>query len=126
MSKKTSSWAKRERWNETEARAALEALASSALVPEAFARQHGFSGQRLRNWSARLRVALPRRQRTKPSRALVPVVVQRAEAEAVSSSDGAGGALTVRVGCAAVEVREPERVDLAWLAHFVRELGGVA
>jgi hypothetical protein len=69
---------------------------------------------------------LPRRERKKPSAALVPVVVKRAEAERVSYINGTGGVLTVRIGRAAVEVREPERVDSTWLAHFVRELGGVA
>lgn len=126
MSKNRSSWASRERWSEAEARAALQALASSTLGPQAFGRQHGFSGQRLRHWSARLGVGLPRRARTKLSAALVPVVVKRAETEAVPCINGAGGALAVRIGSAAVEVIEPERLDSAWLARFVRELGGVA
>ena len=80
MSKKRSAWSSHARWSETTAREALNALASSALGPEAFARQHGFSGQRLRQWSKRLGVPLPRRQREERSTALLPVFVRQAEA----------------------------------------------
>ncbi|MBK6519286.1 MAG: hypothetical protein IPG04_43330 [Polyangiaceae bacterium] len=124
MSKKRSAWSSHARWSETTAREALNALASSALGPEAFARQHGFSGQRLRQWSKRLGVPLPRRQREERSTALLPVFVRQAEAVPVSIGDS--GALTVRVGRAVVQVREPEQIDAVWLARFVSQVGGVA
>ena len=57
MSKKRSAWSSHARWSETTAREALNALASSALGPEAFASHYGFSGQRLRQWSKRLRTS---------------------------------------------------------------------
>ena len=126
MSKKRSAWSSHARWSETTAREALNALASSALGPEAFARQHGFSGQRLRQWSKRLGVPLPRRQREERSTALLPVFVRPAEAEAVPVSIGNSSALTVRVGRAVVQVREPEQIDAVWLARFVSQVGGVA
>ncbi|MBK8936150.1 MAG: hypothetical protein IPM79_00460 [Polyangiaceae bacterium] len=49
-----------------------------------------------------------------------------AEAEAVPVSIGDSGALTVRVGRAVVQVREPEQIDAVWLARFVSQVGGVA
>ncbi|MBK8938187.1 MAG: hypothetical protein IPM79_11225 [Polyangiaceae bacterium] len=125
MSKKRSAWSSHARWSETTAREALNALASSALGPEAFARQHGFSGQRLRQWSKRLGVPLPRRQREERSTALLPVFVRRKRRRCRYRS-GDSGALTVRVGRAVVQVREPEQIDAVWLARFVSQVGGVA
>jgi hypothetical protein len=124
MSKSKKWWATRERWDETAARAALDALESSELDPEAFARQHGFNGQRLRNWSARLGVALPGRQRTSASSSLVPLVVKGTDTHSDWTVGDAGTSLRVRVGRAIVEVDEPERLDATWLARLIRELGG--
>ena len=48
----------RRRWTETEARAALAALASSGLSQSAFAAREGFDTQRLRVWRRKLGVAV--------------------------------------------------------------------
>lgn len=68
-------------------------------------------------------MALPRGGSTRAA-TLVPVVVKEADPDATWSNSGGGGCLTVRIGRAVVEVREPERLDWVWLARFVSEIGG--
>lgn len=112
------------RWDEADARAALEALASSGLGVDAFARKHGFTAQRLRDWCDRLRLPLPRSwtgTRRGGSTALVPVVVKPAP---VTLRVDDGVAVVIRVGSAVIELRRPAAVDPAWLARFVAEVGG--
>jgi hypothetical protein len=111
-------------WEMADAREALAAQAASGLTDNVFAEQHGFSGQRLRQWRKRLGLKRPHRGgRERPATTLIPMVVRQARE---SSSDALTGGVVMRLGRLTIEVHEPTSVDASWLARLVVEIGGAA
>lgn len=105
-----------QRWDETEAAAALRACERSGLTIEAYARQEGYSGQRLRNWKRRL----GRELATAPVK-FAPVRITGA---AVMPRHMATREVSIDVGSVTVRVRED--LDVEHIARIVGALGRVA
>jgi hypothetical protein len=104
--------AARPKWTEPEARAALEQWRRSGQTEHAFARQRGFSPQRLRYWRSRLPAATAQRNSTAPE-AFVAVAMPVA-ARGTSK-------IEIHVGELLVCVREELDVE-----HLARIVGALA
>ena len=109
------------RWDETDARAALEALAASKLTQEEFARQNGFTAQRLHWWRRSFSESSEGDEMARAT--LVPVVVRGGNGSG-DAPRSESASVVVRVGRAVVELRDTPRIDSEWLARFVLDLGG--
>jgi transposase-like protein len=96
------------RWTPADARRVLEAIARSGDSTAGFAREHGLSPERIRWWRQRLRED-GGRANPSPDIEFAPVVVT-----------GIGGAaVVVRVGEIGIEVGDPSRVTVEWIAALV-------
>jgi len=93
------------RWDESEARAALDELAASGESTIRFARRKGFSDQRLRYWKKRLGAAPP---------PVAFVAVRLPDSPRVRDT------IEIRVDGLAVHVRED--LDVAHVARLVEAL----
>lgn len=104
----------RSNWGEAEARAALDEWRCSGQTEHAFARQRGFSPQRLRYWKSRLRVPTAKR-----SSARTPAFV----AVAIPVAPRDTSKIEIHVGAVRVCVRE--ELDVEHLARIVGALARV-
>jgi hypothetical protein len=104
----------RSNWGPAEARAALEEWRSSGQTEHAFARQRGFSPQRLRYWKGRLRVPTAKR-----SSAATPAFV------AVAMPVAARETSTIEIHVGALRVCVREELDVEHLARIVGALARV-
>ena len=104
--------ATRRKWTEAEARAALAEWRRSGETEFAFARQRGFSPQRLRYWRSRLRVS-------STQTAAPPAFV----AVAMPATARATSRIEIHVGALLVCVRE--ELDVDRLARIVGALARV-
>jgi transposase-like protein len=103
--------AERAKWGEPEARAALEEWKRSGQTEHAFARQRGFSPQRLRYWRSRLRAPTAKRTSAAPP-AFVAVAMPVAARETSK--------IEIHVGALLVCVRE--ELEVEHLARIVDAL----
>ena len=106
--------ATRRKWTEAEARAALAEWRRSGETEFAFARQRGFSPQRLRYWRSRLRAPTAQRKSTAP-----PAFV----AVAMPATGRTTSKIEIHVGALLVCVRE--ELDVEHLARIVGALARV-
>lgn len=108
------------RWDEADAREALKALSESGMSAPAFARQHGFSAQRLRSWRPRLSESAAGPAAS--ARLLVPLTVRGSAAPTGAQAP----VVVVRAGGAVMEIRDVESVDPIWLARVMVGMGGTS
>ena len=104
--------ATRRKWTEAEARAALAEWRRSGETEFAFARQRGFSPQRLRYWRSRLRVS-------STQTAAPPAFV------AVAMPVAARGPSKIEIHVGAILVCVREELDVEHLARIVGALARV-
>lgn len=105
------------RWTVDDAEEVLTAWSRDGESLAGFAREHGVQVQRLQYWRNRLdRFADESNEADRDVDGLTfaPVVVRGV---------GAAPAAVVRVGGLEVEVHDPERVSVRWIAGLVREAG---
>jgi hypothetical protein len=114
MAREAARPAARRKWAEAEARAALEEWRRSGQTELAFARQRGFSPQRLRYWRSRLRA--PMTQRTSTTAPAFVAVAMPIAARGTSK-------IEIHVGGLSVCVRE--ELDVEHLARIVDALARV-
>lgn len=114
MRKKTpaSGW---RQWKPDEAKSALAALRESGLPLATFARQQGYSAQRLRWWKGRLG---DRGGSAEQTAGLVPAIVTGLATVAASEA-----VVTVRApGEVVVEIADVVAVPASWVAELVKGL----
>ena len=98
-------------WTAEQARSELEQWAASGLSLAAFARQRGYSTQRLRWWRERM---AQWRGVPKAAASLVPVTL---------TLPAASGAITLELpGGVRLEAPDAAALPVEWLASLVREL----
>ena len=103
-----------QQWTSEDARRELAAWRASRQPLAAFARERGYSTQRLRWWRDRLA------QWNGQTAALAPVLVPAAIATPPTT---ASGLVTLQMpGGVFVEVEDPAKVPAQWLAALAREL----
>lgn len=122
--KKMKRLAGKRRWDEADGRLAVDAWRESGLSIEAFAREHGFGGWRLRWWASKVeKVSLAKPTSTTKSeladeQRLVPAVVRF---DAHSQADGPAIILRLPDGME-VELRDVVRVEPEEIGRLIAEV----